>query len=83
MRYGVALATFCRMPDRSNSYPDDALVALGPAAKILGVAPRTMRKYADDGLLPVFRTPTQHRRFRVADLRALLTKQHEPAEQAS
>ena len=72
------------MPDDSNSSPDDdAMVAIGPAAKILGVSPRTMRTYADDGLLPVFRTPTQHRRFRVADLRALLAKQDEPAGQAS
>jgi DNA-binding transcriptional MerR regulator len=61
------------MSTSSKSYPDDALVALGPGAQIIGVSRTTLRKYADDGLLPVFRTPTGQRRFLVADLRALIT----------
>jgi predicted site-specific integrase-resolvase len=69
------------MAARSASYSDEALVALGPGAELIGVSRTTLRKYADDGLLPVFRTPTGQRRFRVGDLRALITP--EPAKEAS
>lgn len=57
---------------RNDSYPDDALVAVKPGAGLIGVHPDTLRRYADDGRVPYVRTPTGARRFRVADLRALL-----------
>lgn len=66
------------MSSSSASYSDDALVALGPGAKIVGVSRTTLRKYADEGRLPVFRTPSNQRRFRVADLRALLALEPKP-----
>lgn len=56
----------------SDSYPDDALVAATPGARLIGVHPDTLRRYADDGRVPVVRTPSGQRRFLVRDLRALL-----------
>lgn len=57
---------------RSDSYPDDALIAVAQAADILGVHPDTIRRWADDGHMPVLRTPTGMRRFRAGDIRAVL-----------
>jgi excisionase family DNA binding protein len=65
----------------SKSYSDEALVALGVAAQLVGVSRTTMRKYADDGLVPVYRTPSGQRRFQVSDLRALITREPAPASQ--
>lgn len=62
------------MPPRSDSYSDDALVALGDGAALIGVSRTTLRKYANDGRIPVAWTPTGYRRFKVADLRALITE---------
>lgn len=47
---------------------DNDWVTLGEAAKILGVAQSTVRKWADQGQLETFRTPGGHRRFRRGDL---------------
>ncbi len=46
----------------------DALVAprwlsLGPASRMVGVDPDTLRRWADDGRVEVFITPGGHRRF--------------------
>lgn len=38
-------------------------VSLGTAARLLGVNQATLRHWADRGLVPVFRTAGQHRRF--------------------
>ncbi len=43
-------------------------LTLGQAAKYLGVAQSTIRKWSDGGRLPAFYTPGGHRRFRRADL---------------
>jgi excisionase family DNA binding protein len=43
-------------------------LTLGQAAKYLGVAQSTIRKWSDSGRLPAFYTPGGHRRFRRADL---------------
>ena len=42
--------------------PPDRL-ALGPAARLLGVDPDTLRRWADDGRVEAFTTPGGHRRF--------------------
>jgi excisionase family DNA binding protein len=48
-------------------------------AKLAGVNPRTVIRWADNGMLPLaFRTPGQHRRFRRADVDAFLAAQREP-----
>ena len=41
---------------------------LGQAAKYLGVAQSTIRKWSDLGRVPAFYTPGGHRRFRRRDL---------------
>jgi excisionase family DNA binding protein len=43
-------------------------LTLGEAARYLGVAQSTVRKWADQGRLETFKTPGGHRRFRREDL---------------
>src|SRR5918997_3607744 len=47
-------------------------LTLGQAAKHLGVAQSTIRKWSDSGRVPAFYTPGGHRRYRRADLDAFL-----------
>ncbi len=47
-------------------------LTLGEAAKYLGVAQSTIRKWCDSGRLPAFYTPGGHRRLRRSDLDAFL-----------
>jgi excisionase family DNA binding protein len=49
-------------------------LTLGQAAKYLGVAQSTIRKWTDNGLLPAIKTPGRHRRYRLADLDAFLER---------
>jgi excisionase family DNA binding protein len=48
-------------------------LTLGQAAKYLGVAQSTIRKWSDAGRLPAFYTPGGHRRFRRNDLDEFLS----------
>src|SRR5580765_5652156 len=43
-------------------------LTLGQAAKYLGVAQSTIRKWSDQGRVPAFYTPGGHRRYRRGDL---------------
>jgi len=54
--------------------PDDQAdwLSLGEASELLGIAPGTLRRWADDGRVTVFTTPGGHRRFSRTALRALL-----------
>jgi excisionase family DNA binding protein len=47
-------------------------LTLGQAAKYLGVAQSTIRKWSDLGRVPAFYTPGGHRRYRRGDLDAFL-----------
>jgi excisionase family DNA binding protein len=49
-------------------------LTLGQAAKFLGVAQSTMRKWSDLGRVPAFYTPGGHRRYRRLDLEAFLER---------
>src|SRR3712207_2950173 len=49
-------------------------LTLGQAAKYLGVAQSTIRKWSDLGRLPAFYTPGGHRRYRRADLDVFLER---------
>jgi excisionase family DNA binding protein len=49
-------------------------LTLGQAAKYLGVAQSTIRKWSDQNLVPAFYTPGGHRRFRRRDLDAFLSR---------
>jgi len=53
-------------------------LSLGEASHLLGVHPATLRQWADQGKIPVFRTPGGHRRFAEADVRALLESKSKP-----
>ena len=54
-----------RLPVPANE-PD--WLTLGQAAKYLGMAQSTIRKWSDNGRLPAFYTPGGHRRYRRSDL---------------
>ncbi len=49
-------------------------LTLGQAAKFLGVAQSTIRKWSDQGRVPAFYTPGGHRRYRRGDLEAFLDR---------
>src|SRR2546421_645261 len=49
-------------------------LTLGQAAKYLGVAQSTIRKWSDLGRVPAFYTPGGHRRDRRSDLGTLLER---------
>jgi excisionase family DNA binding protein len=49
-------------------------LTLGQAAKFLGVAQSTIRKWSDQGRVPAFYTPGGHRRYRRGDLEAFLER---------
>src|SRR2546423_1436227 len=53
---------------------DPDWLTLGQAAKYLGVAQSTIRKWSDQGLVPAFYTPGGHRRFRRRDLDSFLAR---------
>jgi excisionase family DNA binding protein len=56
--------------NRPGSEPD--WLTLGQAAKFLGVAQSTIRKWSDDGRVRAFYTPGGHRRFRLEDLESFV-----------
>jgi excisionase family DNA binding protein len=53
---------------------DPEWLTLGQAAKYLGVAQSTIRKWSDQGRLPAFYTPGGHRRYRRGDLDVFLER---------
>jgi two-component system, OmpR family, phosphate regulon response regulator PhoB len=55
-----------------TSEPD--WLTLGQAAKFLGVAQSTIRKWSDQGRVPAFYTPGGHRRYRRRDLEQFLER---------
>ena len=44
------------------------MVGISEAARRLGVHQNTLRKWADEGVLPTLRLPSGHRRFDVEEL---------------
>jgi excisionase family DNA binding protein len=59
---------------------DPEWLTLGQAARFLGVAQSTMRKWSDQGRVPAFYTPGGHRRFRRGDLEAFLARSGAPRQ---
>jgi len=55
-------------PERRASTTEPDWLTLGQAAKYLGVAQSTIRKWSDQGRVPAFYTPGGHRRYRRSDL---------------
>lgn len=65
-----------RATEGSSARPLDAprdQLALGPAARLLGVDPGTLRRWADEGRVPAFTTPGGHRRFERRAIVGLIT----------
>lgn len=55
-------------PDRAAQPPDRPWLTISEAADYLGVHPTTLRRWADNGEIPVLLTPGGHRRFALEDL---------------
>ncbi len=49
------------------------------AAELLGVSAASLRKWSDQGLVPVYRTPGGQRRYAVTDLEEFLASMRQPA----
>jgi hypothetical protein len=47
----------------SRQLPTGRWLSLGPASRLVGVDPDTLRRWADEGRVEVFITPGRHRRF--------------------
>jgi excisionase family DNA binding protein len=60
--------------DRRAPASEPDWLTLGQAAKFLGVAQSTIRKWSDQGRVPAFYTPGGHRRYRRRDLEAFLDR---------
>ena len=52
--------------------PDDPWLALGSAARLVGVGPDTLRRWADSGKVQSYQTPGGHRRFLTSSLEAMI-----------
>lgn len=49
------------------------------AAEFLGVSAASLRKWSDQGIVPVYRTPGGQRRFSPADLEEFLASMRQPS----
>jgi excisionase family DNA binding protein len=63
-----------QLPQRLAPAGEPDWLTLGQAAKYLGVAQSTIRKWSDQGRVPAFYTPGGHRRYRRRDLDAFLER---------
>jgi excisionase family DNA binding protein len=62
-------------PARSTAHSrEPEWLTLGQAARYLGVAQSTIRKWSDNGRIRVYKTPGRHRRYRRDDLDAFLER---------
>lgn len=58
-------------------------LSLSAASKLLGVHASTLRRWADEGAVPVYITPGGHRRFARADILALASRRPLPSQSIS
>ncbi|MFL5750340.1 MAG: MerR family transcriptional regulator [Chloroflexota bacterium] len=61
---------------RAVAPPEQNRLSLGPAARMLGVDPDTLRRWADEGRIEAFTTPGGHRRFDRLDIERLCAARH-------
>jgi excisionase family DNA binding protein len=65
-----------------NMQEDIRLLNVGRAAAYLGVSAASLRKWSNDGLVPVYRTPGGQRRFAIEDLDEFMQSMREPGRVA-
>jgi excisionase family DNA binding protein len=58
--------------------PDDPWLALGAAARLVGVGPDTLRRWADTGKVQSYQTPGGHRRFLRSSLESMINAPRRP-----
>jgi excisionase family DNA binding protein len=56
---------------------NEKVLSIGEAAKFLGVSTASLRKWSDQGLVPVHRTPGGQRRYYPADLQRFIESMRE------
>jgi excisionase family DNA binding protein len=61
----------------------EKLLSVGQAAEFLGVSTASLRKWSDQGLVPVYRTPGGQRRYSPADLQRFIESMREPHSRPS
>ena len=57
------------------------LLNVSEAADYLSVSAASLRKWSDDGLVPVYRTPGGQRRYSLEDLEDFITSMRQPTAQ--
>ena len=58
------------------------LLNVSEAATYLGVSAASLRKWSDQGLVPVYRTPGGQRRYALEDLEDFIASMRQPASPA-
>jgi excisionase family DNA binding protein len=69
------------MPGQATATPGETgrWLSLGPASRLLGIDPDTLRRWADQGRVQSWTTPGGHRRFDRWALERLASSRHRPA----
>ncbi len=62
----------------ARTTPNPRFLNVSEAADFLGVSAASVRKWSDQGLVSVFRTPGGQRRYSPADLEAFLDSMRQP-----
>jgi len=61
---------------RQMDFMETVWLSLSEASKLLNVHPATLRRWADEGQVPVMRTPGGHRRFAQSDIARLTDREN-------
>jgi excisionase family DNA binding protein len=70
-------------PEPTITFPRDGRwLSLGPASRLLGIDPDTLRRWADQGRVQAWTTPGGHRRFERASIERLASTRGRPAPPA-
>lgn len=67
-----------RSRDDAPEQPANRWLSIDAACRLLGVDQSTLRRWSDQGKIPVFRTPGGHRRYSEEDLQAFLRGETRP-----
>lgn len=62
---------------------DTEIIGAAATAEMYGVSADTVARWADEGVIPSFRTPGGHRRFRRSDIEADIESRRIVPEQAT